>query len=128
MIQGREENDLRNYFTINLQEKYGTRPGSNLRPLDLQSDSHLLPDTLPTVLRGPVYQLSHCTPDWSVKHQLKPNSYLLNHLSSKAISDSTPELLRLAATDVLLAVGSCAVDGTHVTIAELHYVVVEDTL
>ena len=24
--------------------------------LDLQSDSHLLPDTLPTVLRGPVWK------------------------------------------------------------------------
>ena len=33
--------------------KYGTGPGSNSGPLDLQSDSHLLPDTLPTVLRGP---------------------------------------------------------------------------
>ena len=29
-------------------------PGLNLRPLDLQSDSHLLPDTLPTALHGPV--------------------------------------------------------------------------
>ena len=29
-------------------------PGSNSRPLDLQSDSHLLPHTLPTALRGPV--------------------------------------------------------------------------
>ena len=29
------------------------------RPLDLQSDSHLLPDTLPTALRGPVVHL--CT-------------------------------------------------------------------
>ena len=33
--------------------KYETGPGSNLRPLDLQSDSHLLPDTLPTALRDP---------------------------------------------------------------------------
>ena len=32
--------------------KYGTGPGSNSQPLDLQSDSHLLPDTLPTALRG----------------------------------------------------------------------------
>ena len=32
--------------------KYGTRPGSNPRPLDLQSDSHLLPETLPTALCG----------------------------------------------------------------------------
>ena len=30
--------------------KYGTGPGSNSLPLDLQLDSHLLPDTLPTEL------------------------------------------------------------------------------
>ena len=29
-----------------------TRPGSNSRPLDLQTDSHLLPYMLPTTLRG----------------------------------------------------------------------------
>ena len=34
--------------------KYGNGPGSNSRPLDLQSDPHLLSDTLPTALRGPV--------------------------------------------------------------------------
>ena len=34
--------------------KYGTGPGSHLPTLDLQSHSHLLPDTLPTALRGPV--------------------------------------------------------------------------
>ena len=34
--------------------KYRTGPGSNSRPLDLQSDSHLLPNTLPTAPRGPV--------------------------------------------------------------------------
>ena len=34
--------------------KYGTGPGSNSRPLDLQSDTHLKPDTLPTALHGPV--------------------------------------------------------------------------
>ena len=33
---------------------YGAGPGSNSRSLDLQSDLHLLPDTLRTVLRGPV--------------------------------------------------------------------------
>ena len=33
--------------------KYGTGSGLNSGPLDLQSDSHLLPDTLPTALRGP---------------------------------------------------------------------------
>ena len=37
---------------------YGTGPGSNSRPLDQQSDSHLLPDTLPTALRGPVLQVT----------------------------------------------------------------------
>ena len=35
--------------------KYGTSPGSNLRSLYLLSDLYLLPDTLPTVLRGPVF-------------------------------------------------------------------------
>ena len=42
--------EFRNYFIIS-PRKYGTRPGLNSRPLDLQSDSHLLPDTLPTALR-----------------------------------------------------------------------------
>ena len=36
---------------IDLNESMG--PGSNSGPLDLQSDLHLLPDTLPTVLCGP---------------------------------------------------------------------------
>ena len=35
-------------------QKYGTGLGSNLRPLDLQSDIYLQPETLPTALRGPV--------------------------------------------------------------------------
>ena len=35
-------------------ESKGPEKGSNSRPLDLQSDSHLLPDTLPTAIRGPV--------------------------------------------------------------------------
>ena len=48
-FSGREEND-REYFP----RKYGTGSGSNLRPLDLQSDSNMLPETLPTALRGPV--------------------------------------------------------------------------
>ena len=47
LFSGREKNDCRNYFMI-----YGTKLGSNSRPLDLQSDSHLLPDTLQTALRG----------------------------------------------------------------------------
>ena len=34
--------------------KYRTGPGSNSRPLDLQSDSHLLPDMLLTAQRCPV--------------------------------------------------------------------------
>ena len=41
-----------------ISTKDGTGPGSNSRPLDLQLDSHLLPDTLPTALRGPVYSIS----------------------------------------------------------------------
>ena len=36
--------------------KYETGPGSNSRPFDLQSDSHLLPDMLPTALCDPVTQ------------------------------------------------------------------------
>ena len=36
---------------------YGTGPRSNSRPIDLQSGSHLLPDTLPTALRGPMMAL-----------------------------------------------------------------------
>ena len=32
---------------------YGTGPGSNSRPLDLQSDTYLQSDTLSTALRGP---------------------------------------------------------------------------
>ena len=39
---------------IDLHESMGPELGSNSRPLDLQSDSHLLPDTLPTALCGPV--------------------------------------------------------------------------
>ena len=41
----REEND-QNYFIINLQESMGPSPGSN---------SHLLPDMLPTALHSPAY-------------------------------------------------------------------------
>ena len=50
IISGREENDYRNYFIINVHESMG----SNSRPLNLQSDVHLSPDTSPTALRGPV--------------------------------------------------------------------------
>ena len=52
MIQGKGENDRRNYFNINIHESMGPGPGSNSQPQDLQSDSHLLPDTLRTVLYG----------------------------------------------------------------------------
>ena len=37
---------------------HGNGPVSNSRPLDLQSDSHLLPDTLQTELRSPVFIVS----------------------------------------------------------------------
>ena len=37
---------------------YGNGSVSNSRPLDLQSDSHLLPDTLQTKLRSPVFIVS----------------------------------------------------------------------
>ena len=43
---GREENDRRNYLMINLHESMG--PDRDRCTLDLQSDSYLLPDTLPT--------------------------------------------------------------------------------
>ena len=38
-ISGREENDRRNHDQS--PRKYGTGPGSNSRPLDLQSETHL---------------------------------------------------------------------------------------
>ena len=49
-FSGREENDRINYFMINLHESMG--PDRD-RPLDLQLDTHLHSDTLPTALRGP---------------------------------------------------------------------------
>ena len=49
-FSGREENDRRNYFMINIHESMG--PDRD-RPLDLQLDTHLHSDTLPTALRGP---------------------------------------------------------------------------
>ena len=52
-ISGREENGRRNYFKINLHKVWDLRPGSNSRPLYLQSDMYLQLDTLPTELRGP---------------------------------------------------------------------------
>ena len=36
--------------------KYGTRPGPNSQPLDLQSDTYLQSDMLPTVLRSRVWR------------------------------------------------------------------------
>ena len=47
-----QENDHKKLFHDQTPRKYGTGPGSNSRPLDLQSDSHLLPDTLPTINYG----------------------------------------------------------------------------
>ena len=64
----REENDRRNYFMINLHESTGPGWDSISRPLD--SDSHLLPDTLPTaqtVILNPtefVWWLT-CTSVWA---------------------------------------------------------------
>ena len=49
-FSGRKENDCRNYFMINLHESMG--PDRDRR-LDLQLDTHLHSDTLPTALRGP---------------------------------------------------------------------------
>ena len=45
----KEENDSRNYLHDQSQRKYGTGPGLNSRPLDLQADA------LPTVLTDPVF-------------------------------------------------------------------------
>ena len=50
---------------INLHESMGLvggGGGSNSRPLDLQSDTYLQPDTLPTALRGPgINSLALCS-------------------------------------------------------------------
>ena len=48
-------------------------PGSNSRPLDLQADSHLMPDTFPTALRGPekikgVYYYFNLIACWVIFH------------------------------------------------------------
>ena len=51
-FSGREENDRRNHFMINHHESMG--PDRD-RSLDLKSDTHLQPDTLPTALRGPAH-------------------------------------------------------------------------
>ena len=42
----------RNYFMIKSPRKYGTRPGTNWQHLDLQPDTYLQSDTLPSGLRG----------------------------------------------------------------------------
>ena len=48
-ISGREENDRRSYFIINLHESMGPD-----RDQTCDSDTYLQSDTLPTALRGPV--------------------------------------------------------------------------
>ena len=42
---------------VNIREtsKYGTGLGSNLRPLYMESNTYLQPDTLQTALRGPIW-------------------------------------------------------------------------
>ena len=63
-----------------------TGPGSNSQPLDLQSDSHLLPDTLPTALRGldVKYELASSTLATLVKTAAEiKNSYLNRDYKSK---------------------------------------------
>ena len=52
IIKRNDEIESRNYFMINLHVSMG--PGQ-----DLLSDSHLLPDTLPTALGGPVSHVSN---------------------------------------------------------------------
>ena len=54
MIQQKGGEWHKGLFHDQSPRKYGTGRGSNSRPLDLQSDSQVLPDTLPTVLHGPV--------------------------------------------------------------------------
>ena len=48
-----EENDHRNYFIINLQESMGLGRDQTRDPW-ICSQTHLLPDMLPTALRGRV--------------------------------------------------------------------------
>ena len=56
-ISGREENGSRKYFIIK-NEKCGTRPVSNLWPLDLWTDTYLQSDTLLTAQCGPATSFS----------------------------------------------------------------------
>ena len=51
-ISRREENGHRQLFHYLSPLKYGTRLGSNLQPLDLQSNTNLQSDMLPTALSG----------------------------------------------------------------------------
>ena len=61
MIQRKAGEWPYNLFHNQSPRKYETRPGLNSRLLDLQSDSDLLPDTVPTALRGavPVYMYKY---------------------------------------------------------------------
>ena len=59
MIQRKGGESLKKLFHDQSQGKYGTEPGSNSQPLNLESDSHLLPDTLTTALCGLVYRIGN---------------------------------------------------------------------
>ena len=53
-MSGREVvNGHRNHFMIKSLQKYGTRPGTNSQHLNLQSDTYLQSDMLPSAARGP---------------------------------------------------------------------------
>ena len=66
--------------------KYGTGPGSNSPTLDLQSDSHLLPDRLPTALCGPVTLL--CKIEKYIIEQRHENSNNVVCATSKSTDQS----------------------------------------
>ena len=64
--------DIISYPGNQSPQKYGTGLRSNSRPLDLLSDSHLLPDLLPTALRGPVLS-TECLESESIQQPLYLN-------------------------------------------------------
>ena len=96
---------LQKLFHNKSPRKYGTGPGSNSWPLDLQSDSPLLPDMLLTALRGPVYFFYHgilrnnyrkITMKWSFSYNffVKVSIYNTTHLTGSNSIDPKHALLR----------------------------------
>ena len=72
-------------ITSGIYKWYGTGPGSNSRPLDLQTDSHLLPDTLPTALRGPVGITSGISVVLPVEYQWYTSEILVVYQGKSAV-------------------------------------------